>query len=60
MATGKQVFIRTVVTVALPFILIWAFSAELWQGIKSAFYYAWLEVQIGCDDYRRQMRREDY
>jgi len=48
------------VTASLPFVLIYAAAAELLRGIASAFRYAWLEVRIEIDEYRKQMRREDY
>lgn len=60
MPTGKQIFVRTGITVALPFILIWVFAAELWRSIRTAFFYAWLEVRINFDAYRTEFRREDY
>jgi hypothetical protein len=58
--TGRQAFVRTMITVGLPFILIWAFCAELWSGIRAAFFYAWCEVCINFDQYKTQMRRTDY
>jgi hypothetical protein len=38
-------FVRTALTMGLPLILIWAFVAELWRGLRSAFRFAWLEVR---------------
>jgi hypothetical protein len=58
--TGKQMFVRSVLTIALPLILIWAFADELWRGIRSAFRFAWLEVRANLAAYRDQMKREDY
>jgi hypothetical protein len=58
--TSKQLFIRSSITVALPFVLIWAFAEELWRGIRSAFRHAWLEVRANIAVYRNEMEREDY
>ena len=58
--TGKQIFVRSALTVGLPVILIWAFVEELWRGILSAFRFAWLEVRMNIAAYREQMKREDY
>jgi hypothetical protein len=58
--TGKQFYVRTLITVGLPLILVGAFTVELFRGIKSAFRFAWLDVQINFDSYKEQMRREDY
>ena len=57
--TRKQIFIRSSLTVALPFVLAWAFAAELWRGLRSAFRYAWLEVYANVESYRDFMQRED-
>ena len=57
--TGKQIFIRSSLTIALPFVLIWAFAAELWCGLGSAFRYAWLEVRANVESYRDLMKREE-
>jgi hypothetical protein len=58
--TGKQMFVRSVLTIALPLILIWAFADELWRGIRSAFRFAWLEVRANLAAYRDQMKQDDY
>jgi hypothetical protein len=58
--TGRQLFIRTSLTAALPFILIWAFVETLGREIKSAFWYARNEVQQNIAAYREMMKREDY
>jgi hypothetical protein len=58
--TAKQIFIRSSITIALPFVLIWAFAEELWRGIRSAFWHAWLEVRANLASYRDLMEREDY
>jgi hypothetical protein len=58
--TGKQIFVRTIITAALPLILTCAFVSELYSGIKLAFRYAWNDVHIEFNSYKRQMRREDY
>lgn len=58
--TGKQLFVRTFVTAALPSILIYSLLAELCKGIASAFRHAWIEVRIELEAYRKNMRREDY
>jgi len=58
--TAKQIFVRSWITIALPFILIWAFAEELWRGLRSAFRFAWLEVRANIASYRDLMQREDY
>jgi hypothetical protein len=58
--TRRQIFVRTSLTVGLPFILIWAFVAELARGIRDACRYAWLEARCNLDAYHREMEREDY
>ena len=58
--TTKQMFVRSALTVALPFILIWAFVAELAHGIRTAFRYAWLEARINLETFHREMERDDY
>jgi hypothetical protein len=60
MMTGKQIFIRSSLTIGLPFVLVWAFVAELWRGMRSAFRLAWLEVRANLASYRDLMQREDY
>jgi hypothetical protein len=55
-----KVFVRSSLTIALPFILIWAFVAELWRGLRSAFRFAWLEVRANIASYRDLMQRKDY
>lgn len=55
-----KVFVRSSLTIALPFILIWAFVAELWRGLRSAFRFAWLEVRANIASYRDLMHREDH
>jgi hypothetical protein len=57
---GKRIFIRSTLTAVLPIILVWTFFETLRREIKSAFRYAWLDVRIDIEDYRREMRREDY
>jgi hypothetical protein len=58
--TGRQIFIRSALTVSLPLVLIWAFAEELWRGLRSAFRFAWLEVRANIAAYRKEMGREDY
>jgi hypothetical protein len=58
--TGKQIFVRTIITAALPLILTCAFVSELYRGIKSALRFACRDVQIEFKSYKREMRREDY
>jgi hypothetical protein len=60
MMTGKQIFIRSSLTIGLPFVLVWAFAAELWRGMRSAFRFAWLEVRANLASYRELMHRDDY
>jgi hypothetical protein len=57
--TSKQMFIRSALTVTLPFVLIWAFAEELRRGLRSALRHAWLEVRANIASYRDFMRRED-
>jgi len=47
-------------TIALPFILIWAFVAEFIREVWKAFRYAWLEVRCNVEAYRRYMRSGDW
>jgi hypothetical protein len=58
--TSKKTFVRSVLTLGLPLVLIWAFTEELWRGIRSAFRFAWLEVRCNLEAYRREMERNDY
>jgi hypothetical protein len=59
--TGKQqTFFRVSMTIALAFVLIWAFCAELWSGLRAAFKFAWLEVRSNVAAYRALMRQDDY
>jgi hypothetical protein len=58
--TGKRIFIRSMLMVSLPLVLIWAFAEELWRGLRSAFRFAWLEVRANIAAYRNEMHREDY
>jgi hypothetical protein len=58
--TRKRMFVRSAITMALPLILIWAFTEELWRGIRSAFRFAWLEVRSNIAAYRNEMGRDDY
>jgi hypothetical protein len=58
--TGKQILVRSLLTLGLPLILIWAFTEELWRGIRSAFRFAWLEVRANLAAYRNEMGRNDY
>lgn len=48
----KKWLVRITLAVAFPFILLWAFFAELIRGIRSAFWYAWADVRIECDSFR--------
>ena len=58
--TGRHIFIRSSLTVALPFILIWAFVETLFREMRSAFWHARLEVRANIEAYRREIRRKDY
>jgi hypothetical protein len=60
MWTPTQIFVRTIVTIVMPLILLYAFFAELLRGFRSAFVYAWLEVRCEWASYKFQMRRDDY
>jgi hypothetical protein len=57
--TGKRIFARSSLTIALPFVLIWAFAAELCGGIRFALRQAWLEVRSNLASYRDLMQRVD-
>lgn len=48
---------KAALILALPFILGWAFFAELFRGIKSAFWYARQEVRIEYDSFRKLLGR---
>jgi hypothetical protein len=43
-------FIRSMLLLALPFVLVWSFISELiselFRGMRSAFWYAWQDVRI--------------
>lgn len=56
----KKIFVRTILTVFLPVILAWAFFSELFRELGRAFKYAWCEVLIEFETYRRFMKRDDY
>ncbi|KYK50103.1 hypothetical protein A1D31_22595 [Bradyrhizobium liaoningense] len=56
---GRQMWLRSALTVGLPFVLIWAFAADLWRGQRAAFRSAWLEVRLNIASYRELMQRED-
>jgi hypothetical protein len=57
--TRRQIItVRLVLTIMLPFALVWFFVAKLLSGIGSAFYYAWREVRINVDSYRELMQQE--
>ena len=58
--TGKQMFVRSVLTISLPLILIWAFVETLLREMRSAFWYARNEVQQNLAAYREQMKKDDY
>lgn len=49
---------RRVIVIALPPAIVWAFFSTLVREIRSAFYYAYLEVRICCSDARRDWRGE--
>ncbi|MGY3130076.1 hypothetical protein ACVWZM_000758 [Bradyrhizobium sp. USDA 4501] len=57
---ARKFFYRSVLTAALPLILLWAFFAELLHGMRRAVLYAWLEVRNNVIAYRDEMQREDY
>jgi hypothetical protein len=58
--TPIQIFVRSSLTLALPFVLVWAYFGEILHGIRSGFHDAWLQVRIEFASYREQMKREDY
>jgi len=57
--TGKQIFLRAALTLALPVILIFAFVGTLLHELRSAFWFAWQEVRLNVEAYRDHMRRDD-
>ncbi len=57
---AKTIYVKSVLTIILPFILIFAFIYELCRGVRSACRYAWQEILITIDDYRANMKREDF
>lgn len=57
--TGKQMFLRSALTASLPFVLLWAFAAELWRGLRAALRSARLEVRANLASYRELMHREE-
>lgn len=57
--TGRHLFIRTSMTLALPVVLVWAFLAELLVGIKSALRLAWLETRRNVEVYHRLMENPE-
>ena len=57
---GKQMFVRSALTIGLPLILIWAFVETLLREMRSAFWYARNEVQQNLAAYREQMKKDDY
>lgn len=54
-----RTFVRSILTVTLPLILLWAFVETLCREMRSAFWSAWLEVRANVEAYHREMRRED-
>lgn len=58
--TGKQLFVRSALTLALPWLMIWTFFSVLLREVASAFRYAWLQVLIEYEMYVRELRRGDY
>lgn len=57
--TGKQMFLRSALTASLPFVLLWAFAAELCHEMRHAFRLAWLEVRANIASYRELMHRDE-
>jgi hypothetical protein len=58
--TRRQLFVRTTLTAALPFVLVWSFIAEFWRIFRTACWYGWMEATYNFDSYREFMAREDY
>ena len=54
---GMKYFVRSALIGALPFILAWAFCSTLIREVKGAFWYAWQEVRIECDSFRKLWER---
>lgn len=46
-------FVRALLILALPFVLVWAFVETLLIEIAGAFKSAWLDVRINAADFRR-------
>jgi hypothetical protein len=59
MMTGRQMFVRTALTVSLPLILILALVGTLLHEMRSAFWFAWQEVRLNVAAYRDHMRWDD-
>ena len=57
--TGRHPFIRTMLTLSLPFVLVWAFTAELLKGLKTAVRFAWLEARRNVESYHRLMENPE-
>ena len=51
-------YLRVLLTLSLPFVLAWAYLAELGRGIHDAFRSAWLEVRCNLEAYHRLMDSE--
>ena len=58
--TGRQMFVRSALTISLPFVLIFVYFEELWRGFRSSFRFAWLVVRDNCESYRLLMKQEDF
>ena len=57
--TGRRLFIRSSLTLALPIVLVWAFTAELAKGLKTAVRFAWLEMLRNVESYHRLMENPE-
>ena len=52
----KTTLIRSALLLFLPFILGWAFFAELFREVRSGFWYACQEVRIEYDSFVKLWR----
>jgi hypothetical protein len=58
--TNKQILIRSIITIAMPFVFLFAFHDQFAREIIRAFHSAWRRVHEEYDSYERFMNRTDY
>ena len=52
----KRVLLKTMLCVALPVFVVWAFFSTLIREIGRGFRYAWLDVRSEVASFHRYMR----